>query len=125
MNAKGDKLVNQGCSPSLLHSHVSPCFQNLIISGHQIYQNQQPLSLTALYPSSAASSRHGAVGLPLQQQPPHQHPHEAALSSASEMPTSGSSNASPTCMTNWAAVSTSNNNNHNNSKVKIHVSCFR
>ena len=93
-----------------------------MISGHQIYQNQQPLSLTALYPSSAASasSRHGAVGLPLQQQPPHQHPHEAALSSASEMPTSGSSNASPTCMTNWAAVSTSNNNNnHNNSKVKI------
>ena len=87
----------------------------LINLGHQIYQNQQPLSLTALYPSSA-SSRHGAVGLPLQQQP-HQHPHEAALSSASEMPTSGSSNASPTCMTNWAAVSTANNNNHNNSKV--------
>ena len=56
----------------------------------------------ALFP---ATSRHGSVGLPLQ--------HE--VSSASEMPTSGSSNASPTCMTNWAAVS--NNNNANNSKV--------
>ncbi len=79
-------LVQHNNGPISLQPHAN-------LSPQQQHHHQQPLSLAGLFPSSPGRHQHG-VGLPLQD-----------ISSSSDMPTSGSSNASPTCLTSWAAVS--------------------